>query len=84
MDNEKQRKSKESEQLESLAEEKESEIEDRDETRREDDREQQEDLNQGMQTGTHDASHPGIKWADSYRIKEKPAKPDSKDSDTKG
>ena len=32
---------------------------------------EQQDLIQGMQTGTHDAFHPGIKWGPSYRVKVK-------------
>jgi len=38
-------------------------------------RHEQEDLNQGMQTGTHDAFHSGIKWGSLYRIKENAASP---------
>lgn len=78
-----QRKSKKSEELESMAARKDSESEDREDTRLEDEREQQGDLNQGMQTGTHDASHPGIKWGTSYKTKKRNAKSGSKDSKAK-
>jgi len=33
---------------------------------------EQQDLNQGMQTGTHDAIHTGIRWGASYRVKRTP------------
>jgi flagellar biosynthesis/type III secretory pathway protein FliH len=52
------------------AEELELQADQRDQVRLEAERAEQEDLNQGMQTGTHDAFHPGIKWGSSYRIKE--------------
>ena len=55
-----------------VPEELESELEDREEVRREDERSDWEDLNQGMQTGTHDVKHRGIKWGPSYRTRRKP------------
>ena len=33
---------------------------------------EQQDLNRGMQTGTHDAVHTGIKWGPSHRVKRTP------------
>ena len=33
---------------------------------------EQQDLNQGMQTGTHDAVHNRIRWGASYRVKRTP------------
>jgi len=60
-------------ELDSIAEEKESEAQQHDEARLEGERDEQQDLNQGMQTGTHDASDPGIPWGPSYRIKENSA-----------
>jgi hypothetical protein len=58
------------EELDKVAEELESQADQRDGGRLESERDQQEDLNQGMQTGTHDAIHPGIKWGSSYTIKD--------------
>lgn len=63
MDKDKERKQQEE------ADELESTMEVRDEARIETEHEEQEDLIQGMQTGTHDALHPGIKWGPSYRVK---------------
>jgi flagellar biosynthesis/type III secretory pathway protein FliH len=57
------------------AEELESQADHRDEGRLEVERDEQEDLNQGMQTGTHDAFHSGIKWGSSYRVKERTTSP---------
>ncbi len=57
------------------AEEMESEMEDRDAARAQDDRAEQEDLTQGMDTGTHDSTHRGVKWGPSYRVRPKPAQP---------
>ena len=37
--------------------------------RRDAEQEEQQDLNQGMQTGTHDALRHGINWGPSFRIK---------------
>ena len=44
-------------------------VEDREEIRRESERVEQQDLNQGTDTGTHDATRRGVKWGDSYRGK---------------
>jgi hypothetical protein len=85
MDKDKDRKTQEEE-----ADELESKMEDREDARIETERDEQEDLNQGMQTGTHDASHPGIKWGASYKVKKAAASPSRgandtpKDSDKKG
>lgn len=51
------------------AEELQSKADQHDSGRLEAERHEQEDLNQGMQTGTHDAFHTGIKWGSLYRIK---------------
>ena len=64
-----------SEELDRTAEALEALAGQRDESRIEAERNEREDLNQGMQTGTHDALHTGIKWGSSYRIKESSANP---------
>ena len=64
---------------EEAADELEQELEERDEARRMTDRARQEDLNQGMQTGTHDAGEHSINWGPSYRMPKKI----TKTSDTK-
>ena len=49
----------------------ESKMEEREQARREEERVEWEDVNQSIQTGTHDATHPGIKWGPSYRTRRK-------------
>jgi flagellar biosynthesis/type III secretory pathway protein FliH len=88
MNTKNEHESKAAEELDKAAEALESDADERDEGRLEAERDEQEDLNQGMQTGTHDAFHSGIKWGSSYRIKEStttPKKADArpKDSDAK-
>jgi hypothetical protein len=56
------------------AEEMETEIEERDLNRREHDTMLQKEVNQDVQTGTNDATHPGIKWGSSYQTKRKAGK----------
>ena len=75
MDIKNEHKSETSEELDRAAEGLESEADQRDGGRLEAERDEQEDLNQGMQTGTHDAIHTGIRWGSSYRIKESTANP---------
>lgn len=75
MDTKNKHESDAAEELDKAAEDLESQAEERDEERLVDERDEQEDLNQGMQTGTHDAFHPGIKWGSSYRIKESKTNP---------
>ena len=89
MDTENKHDSEAAEELHNAAEQLASEAEERDEGRLEAERDELEDLNQGMQTGTHDAFHSGIKWGSSYRIKESATSPKqtpdgkAKDSDGK-
>jgi hypothetical protein len=59
-----ERKSKPGQELETEAEE-------RDENRREHETMLQKEVNQDVQTGTNDATHPGIKWGASYTTKKK-------------
>lgn len=49
-------------------------IEERDQARRENEKDEWEDVNQNLQTGTHDATHPGINWGPSYKIRRKRSK----------
>lgn len=51
------------------AQEQEAEMEQHEAARLEAEQNEQQDLNQGMQTGTHDARHPGIKWGPSYKVR---------------
>jgi hypothetical protein len=53
------------------AEELETEIEERDENRHEPEVMLQKEVNQDVQTGTNDATHPGIKWGSSYATRRK-------------
>lgn len=62
------------------AEEIESDVEAREENRRESETDQQRDLNQGMQTGTGDAQHPGINWGSSYTTRSKTHKKKNSES----
>jgi len=71
------------EKLEEVAEEMESEAEDRDDARRAADQNELGDLNQGMQTGTHSTEKLGVNWGPSYRVKRK-AKAAPRDSASKG
>jgi hypothetical protein len=48
-----------------------SEIEDREEDNHEHDVMLQKEVNQDVQTGTNDATHPGIRWGSSYQKKRK-------------
>jgi hypothetical protein len=70
-----------------VAGEMETEIEERDLNRREHETMLQKEANQDVQTGTNDATHPGIKWGASYKTKRKSASPNrtkkAKDSDSK-
>jgi flagellar biosynthesis/type III secretory pathway protein FliH len=75
MNTENKNESEPAEELKKAAEELDSQAEERDEGRLESERDELEDLNQGMQTGTHDAFHSGIKWGSSYRIKESTTNP---------
>lgn len=75
MDTKNEHKSEAGEAVDRAAEELESEADQRDTDRVEIERDEQGDLNQGMQTGTHDAFHSGIKWGSSYRIKESSTQP---------
>jgi hypothetical protein len=59
-----ERKSKPGQELETEAEE-------RDENRREHETMLQKEVNQDVQTGTNDATHPGIKWGASYTTRKK-------------
>lgn len=79
-------------ELESVAEaakETESELDQREWPRFEAERDEQQDLNQGMETGTHDAPDPSIEWGPCYEISENTLAPKrranegQKDSDTK-
>lgn len=64
-----------------VAEEMESDIEEREEQSRESETALQREVNQDVQTGTSDAEHPGIRWGSSYKTKRKArsgrAKPNS-------
>lgn len=51
----------------------ESDIEGREEESRESETALQKEANQGIQTGTNDAQHPGIRWGSSYKTKHKAA-----------
>jgi hypothetical protein len=53
------------------AEELETEIEERDENRHEHEVMLQKEVNQDIQTGTNDATHPGINWGASYTTRRK-------------
>lgn len=53
------------------AQELESDIEEREEDRHESETSLQKEANQEIQTGTTDATHPGIKWGASYKTKRK-------------
>jgi len=53
------------------AEELESDVEEREEGAHEHDVMLQKEVNQGVQTGTNDATHAGIKWGSSYKTKRK-------------
>jgi flagellar biosynthesis/type III secretory pathway protein FliH len=75
MDTKNQNESQASEPLDGAAQELAAESTVRDEGRVEIARNEQEDLNQGMQTGTHDALHTGIKWGSSYKVKATTANP---------
>ena len=76
MDNKNEHKSEAPEELDRAAKELESgAAHQRDGAHLEAERHEHEDLNQGMQTGTHDALRTGIKWGPSYRIKESTADP---------
>ena len=75
MDTEKNKNESEAAELDKAAEDLDSQAEQRDEVRLQAERDELEDLNQGMQTGTHDAFHSGIKWGSSYRIKESATNP---------
>ena len=75
MDTKDEHKSDAAEELDKTAEDLESQADQRDQERSVAERDEQEDLNQGMQTGTHDAVHRGINWGSSYRIKESTTKP---------
>jgi hypothetical protein len=68
MKNNEQRKSKAAEELE-------GDLEYRNNVRHLGERAEQEDLVQGMQTGTHGATHLGVKWGRSYRNLKKKARP---------
>jgi hypothetical protein len=58
-----------------VADDMESEMEERDDARVQDDRAEREDLNQGMDTGTHDSTHRGVKWGPSYKMRPRTTKP---------
>ena len=76
MDTKNEHKSEAPKELDGAAQELKSEgASQRDSGRIEAERDEQGDLNQGMQTGTHDALHPRIKWGSSYRIKESTTNP---------
>ncbi len=64
MDEDQERKEKPAEELE-------SQIEDREEDTHEHDVMLQMEVNQDVQTGTNDATHPGIRWGASYKTKRK-------------
>ena len=53
------------------AQEMESDIERREEQRRESETSLEKEANQQIQTGTTDATHPGIHWGASYKTKRK-------------
>lgn len=53
------------------AQEMESDVEEREEGTHERDVMLQKEVNQDVQTGTNDATHPGIKWGSSYKTKRK-------------
>lgn len=66
----------------------ESDIEEREEDRRESEISLQKEANQGIQTGTNDATHTGINWGSSYKTKRKAgtrgrAKKSTSDSESK-
>lgn len=71
MDTKNEHKSEAREELDGAAQELQSEADQRDGGRLEAEQDEQQDLNQGVQTGTHDALHTGIKWGSSYRVKER-------------
>lgn len=48
---------------------------DREESGHEAEETEQQDLNQGMDTGTHDATRHGVNWGRAYRTRSKEAKP---------
>jgi hypothetical protein len=77
------RKREEKDELESVAENMESEAEQRDEEHLEAERDEEQDLNQGMQTGTHDAVYRGINWGPADRIKKRSASAGQGSSDSK-
>lgn len=52
-------------------EELESDMENSEQGRRDNEVGQQEELNQGMQTGTREATHSGVNWGSSYKTKRK-------------
>jgi len=60
------------------AQELEAELDQHETARIEREQDEQEDLNQGMQTGTHDARHRGINWGPSYRVRKSGGKPESR------
>lgn len=53
-------------------------LDDREEGRQEDDRIEQEDLNQGMDTGTHDSIHRGVRWGSADRLRKSTPPADKK------
>jgi hypothetical protein len=55
-------------------EEMQSDLEKREEDRRKNEAGQQEELNQGMQTGTRDATHAAVEWGASYKTPRKAGK----------
>jgi hypothetical protein len=59
------------ENVSKAGEEMESDIEEREEDRRESEISLQKEANQDIQTGTNDATHPGINWGSSYKTKRK-------------
>lgn len=59
------------EQTTKAAEEMESDVRGREEGAHERDVMLQKEVNQEVQTGTNDATHPGIKWGSSYQTKRK-------------
>jgi hypothetical protein len=77
------RKREEDEELQSAAEDMESKAEEHDEEHLEADRDEQQNLNQGMDTGTHDAPYRGIKWGPADRIKERSASASQGSDDSK-
>ncbi len=53
-------------------------LDDREEGRQDDDRADEQDLNQGMDTGTHDSIHRGVRWGPADRIKKSKLATDGK------